>query len=53
MALVDFIEKEENEFCQMFWHDSRATYLGIPTYNLIDGSKIVQRMLILLSRGLG
>ena len=28
-------------------------YLGIPTYNLSDGSKIVQRMLILLSRSLG
>ena len=28
-------------------------YVGIHTYNLIDGSKIVQRMLVLLSRGLG
>ena len=53
--MVDFKEKEEYDdqifsFVKYLTMIARRLYLGIPIYNLTDGSEIRKRMSILLSR---
>lgn len=55
MTLVDFKEKEEYDdqifsFVKYLTMVARRLYVGIPIYNLTDGSEIRKRMSILLSR---
>ena len=55
MTLVDLQQKEEYEdqifnYVKYFTMVARRLYIGIPTYNLTDGSEIRQRISILLSR---
>ena len=53
VTLVGFTEKEEYEDQISSGMVARRLHVGIPTYNLLDGSNIAQRMSILLSRDLG
>ena len=53
--MVDFKEKEEYDdqifsFIKYLTMIARRLYVGIPIYNLTDGSEIRKRMSILLSR---